>query len=141
MSADKKLGVNGSIERRSQVLFVDARKAASGRLSRTQVEFTDNDLEQIALVYHRWRGTDFSDGIEYVNVPGFCYSASADEVREHGFLLTPGRYVGADHIDEDQGSFAQTMQNLTEQLSEQLVKGVALDQEIRTRLGALGYVV
>ena len=141
LSADKKLGANGSIDRRNQVLFVDARKAASGRLSRTQVEFSDSDLEQIALIYHRWRGTDFSDGAEYTDVPGFCHSASTDEIRDHGFLLTPGRYVGANHVHEDQGSFAQTMQDLTEQLSEQLVRGSDLDQEIRSRLGALGYAV
>jgi type I restriction enzyme M protein len=164
LSKDKKPGGNGRIDRSGQILFIDARKAASGRISRTQVEFTDEDLQRIAQTYHRWRGTDFAvsaeplyprrpsgsplagergrgEGPEYEDVPGFCYSASLEEVEKHGFVLTPGRYVGAVAEDDDDEAFAEKMERLTAQLAEQMAKGVELDAAIREKLGALGYGV
>ena len=141
LSKDKKAGGNGRIDRSGQILFIDARKAASGRISRTQVEFTDEDLQRIAQTYHRWRGTDFSDGADYANKPGFCHSASLEEVEKHGFVLTPGRYVGAVAEDDDDEAFAEKMERLTAQLAEQMAKGAELDAVIREKLGALGYGV
>jgi type I restriction enzyme M protein len=167
LSKDKKQGGNGRIDRSGQILFIDARKAASGRISRTQVEFTDDDLQRIAQTYHRWRGTDFAvpprpsedgrgefavpplplagegrgEGALYENVPGFCYSASLEEVEKHGFVLTPGRYVGAVAEDDDDEAFAEKMERLTAQLAEQMAKGAELDAVIREKLGALGYGV
>jgi type I restriction enzyme M protein len=141
LSKDKHTGGNGRIDRRGQILFIDARKAASGRISRTQVEFTDDDLQRIAQAYHRWRGTDFSDGTDYANEPGFCHSASREEVEKHGFVLTPGRYVGAVAEDDDDEAFADKMDRLLAQLAEQMAKGAGLDAVIREKLGALGYGV
>jgi type I restriction enzyme M protein len=173
LSKDKKPGGNGRIDRSGQILFIDARKAASGRISRTQVEFTDDDLQRIAQTYHRWRGTEFvvaveplsprergrgegtqyaveplsprergrGEGTEYENIPGFCYSASLKEVEKHGFVLTPGRYVGAVAEDDDDEAFAEKMERLTAQLAEQMAKGAELDAVIREKLGALGYGV
>jgi len=162
LSKDKKQGGNGRIDRSGQILFIDARKAASGRISRTQVEFTDDDLQRIAQTYHRWRGTEFAESSEplspresglrpsaqrwggdpeYENIPGFCYSASLEEVEKHGFVLTPGRYVGAVSEDDDDEAFAEKMERLTTQLSEQMTKGAELDAVIREKLGASGYGV
>ena len=141
LSKDKGAGDNGSIDRRGQVLFIDARKAASGRISRTQIEFTDEDLQRIAQAYHRWRGTEFSDGEGYTDEPGFCYSASLADVEKHGFVLTPGRYVGAVVEDDDDEAFSEKMDRLTAQLAEQMAKGAELDAVIREKLGALGYGV
>jgi len=155
LSKDKKQGGNGRIDRSGQILFIDARKAASGRISRTQVEFTDDDLQRIAQTYHRWRGTEFAVALEplsprergkgegsgYENIPGFCYSASLEEVEKHGFVLTPGRYVGAVAEDDDDEVFAEKMERLTTQLAEQMAKGAELDAVIREKLGALGYGV
>ena len=139
LTADKRLGTNGSIDRKGQVLFIDARQAASGRLSRTQIEFTDGDLHKIALTYHRWRGTDFGDDEPYVDIPGFCKSVSLDEVHEHGFVLTPGRYVGAESVEDDDASFTKKMDRLAAQLAEILAKEAELNSVIREKLGSLGY--
>src|SRR5690606_9510685 len=140
----------GSIDRRGQILFIDARKAASGRISRTQIEFTDEDMQRIAQAYHRWRGTEFAvaseplsprergrgEGSEYEDIPGFCYSASLKDVEKHGFVLTPGRYVGAPVEEDDDEAFNEKMERLTAQLAEQMAKGAELDAVIRKKLGA-----
>ena len=139
LSKDKGAGGSGQVDRRGQVLFIDARKAAGGRISRTQIEFTDEDLQRVAQAYHRWRGSDFSDGGEYTDVPGFCFSASLVDVEKHGFVLTPGRYVGAQMEEDDDGAFNEKMERLTERLAKQMSKGAELDAVIREKLGALGY--
>jgi type I restriction enzyme M protein len=140
LSKDKGAGVNGGVDRRGQILFIDARKAASGRISRTQIEFTDADLQRVAQAYHRWRGSEFSDGGAYTDDPGFSYSAALADVEKHGFVLTPGRYVGAQaEEDGDDEAFNEKMERLTAQLAEQMAKGAQLDAFIREKLGALGY--
>lgn len=141
LSRSKGPGENGKVDRRKQILFIDARKAVSGRVSRTQIEFTANDLTRLGQTYHRWRGTDFSDGGVCADEPGFCYSASLADVEKHGFVLTPGRYVGAVAEDDDDEVFAEKMDRLTSQLAEQMATGAELDVLIRERLGAMGYGV
>lgn len=141
LSRNKAPGVNGKIDRRKQLLFIDARKSASRRVSRTQIELSDEDLVRIGQTYHRWRGTEFSDGGAYADEPGFCYSASLADVEKHGFVLTPGRYVGAAVQDDDDEAFADKMERLTSQLAEQIAKGKVLDVVIRKKLEALGYGV
>ncbi|MNV33325.1 N-6 DNA Methylase [compost metagenome] len=141
LSKNKKAGVNGKTDRRKQILFIDARTEASGRISRTQIEFTDEDMARIAQAYHRWRGTDFTDGSDYADETGFCYSASLEEVEKHSFILTPGRYVGSETEEWDDETFADKMQRLTSELGEQMAKGQKLDMAIRKKLGALGYGV
>ncbi len=141
LAANKRAGAGGSVDRRKQMLFIDARKAVSGRISRTQVEFTDEDLQYVALSYHRWRGSDFSDGSAYEDVPGFCKSVTLGEVRQHAYVLMPGRYVGAEAADDNDEVFGEKMDRLTALLSEQMAKEAELDLLIRESLGALGYAV
>lgn len=139
LSKDKGAGSNGSIDRKGQILFIDARKAANGRISRTQIEFTENDTRRIAQVYHRWRGTEFNEGGEYADEPGFCFSASLTDVEKHDFILTPGRYVGAATEVDDDDAFAEKMQYLTAQLGEQMQRGAELDAAIKASLAKLGF--
>ncbi|MEN1471793.1 N-6 DNA methylase, partial [Pseudomonas aeruginosa] len=76
---------------------------------------------------------------EYADIPGFCRSVSLAEIAEHGHVLTPGRYVGAEAVEDDDEAFADKMQKLTALLGEQMAKGAELDQLIRQKLGGLGY--
>jgi len=135
MSKDKSAGQNGGVDRKGQIFFIDVRKQASGRISRTQVEFTDADMQRIAQAYPRWRGTELADEA------GFCYSATQAEVEKHGFVLTPGRHVGAVAEDDDDEAFGEKMERLTAQLAEQMAKGVELDAKIAASLGVPGYPV
>ena len=72
-------------------------------------------------------------------MPGLCRSVPLSEIAEHGHVLTPGRYVGAEEVEEDDEAFADKMQRLTEKLGEQMSKGAELDQLIRQKLKGLGY--
>ncbi|EIC30872.1 MULTISPECIES: type I restriction-modification system subunit M [Methylomicrobium] len=80
-------------DRRGEVLFIDARKMGV-LVDRTRRELTDDEIARIAATYHAWRGE--ADAGEYLDIPGFCKSATLDEIRKHGHVLTPGCYVGAE---------------------------------------------
>ncbi|WP_137807257.1 MULTISPECIES: class I SAM-dependent DNA methyltransferase [unclassified Pseudomonas] len=124
-----------------EVLFIDARKLGTN-VSRVQIELLDSDIDRIAQTVANWRGVPLDVGgeiAEYSDVPGFCRSVLLAEIAEHGHVLTPGRYVGAEAIEDDDEAFADKMQNLTALLGEQLAKGAELDQLIRQKLGELGY--
>jgi type I restriction enzyme M protein len=85
-------------DRRGHTLFIDARKLGS-LIDRTHKDFSEEEIDKVAATYHAWRGE--KDAGEYNDVPGFCKSATTDEIREHGYVLTPGRYVGAAEIEDD----------------------------------------
>jgi type I restriction enzyme M protein len=128
---------NGTFrDRRGQVLFIDARKL--GRMAdRTHKELTDDEIARIATTYHSWRGEN-GDG-EYADIAGYCKSVRLEEVRKHGHVLTPGRYVGAEAVEEDGEPFEEKMQRLTATLSEQQVAAARLDAAIAANLKELGY--
>jgi type I restriction enzyme M protein len=122
--------------RQGEVLFIDARKL--GRMiSRVQAELTDEVIERIAGTVAAWRGE--AEAGAYQDIPGYCRSVKLAEIAEHGHVLTPGRYVGAEEVEDDDEAFADKMQKLTEKLGEQMAKGAELDQLIRQKLGGLGY--
>jgi len=120
-----------------EVLFIDARKLGSN-ISRVQIEFSEADIARIADTVYAWRNDGASDSA-YDDIPGFCRSVTLAEIAEHGHVLTPGRYVGAEAVENDDEGFAEKMQKLTETLGEQMAKGAELDQLIRRKLGGLGY--
>ncbi len=123
-------------DRRGEVLFLDARKL--GRMvDRTHRELTGEDIERIARTYHAWRGE--KDAGEYENVPGFCRSATLEEIRKHGHMLTPGRYVGAEAQEDDGEPFEVKMGRLVVTLREQQTKAAQLDAAIAANLKGLGY--
>jgi len=127
---------NGWRDRRGEVLFIDARKMGV-MIDKVRRELTDDDAQRIADVYHAWRGE--KDAGEYADVAGFCKSVKLEEIAKHGHVLTPGRYVGAEEVEDDDEAFAEKMTRLTEQLGEQMAKGAELDALIRQKLGGLGY--
>ncbi len=122
--------------RRGEVLFIDARRLAT-MISRVQCELTDAAVDRIAGTVAAWRG-DAESG-EYADVPGYCRSVPLAEIAEHGHVLTPGRYVGAEAVADDDEGFEAKMQALTEKLGEQMAKGAELDAVIRKKLSGLGY--
>jgi type I restriction enzyme M protein len=125
--------------RKGEVLFIDARKL--GRMdTRVNRVFDDVDIQKIAGAVHAWR-KDGETKEAYVDVPGFCRSVKMPEITEHGFVLTPGRYVGAEEVEEDDDAFTEKMERLTTLLGEQMEDGKGLDAVIRERLERLGYVI
>ena len=122
--------------RRDHILFIDARKL--GRMTdRTHRELTEDDIARIADTYHAWR--DRSD--EYEDIPGFCKSASLEEVAKHDHVLTPGRYVGAEPQPDDGEPFHDKMTRLAQQWREQQAEAARLDAEIEANLATLGFGV
>jgi type I restriction enzyme M protein len=123
-------------DRRGEVLFIDARKL--GRMvDRTHRELTDEDIARIADTYHAWRGE--KEAGQYADVAGFCKSAPLEEVRKHGHVLTPGRYVGAEAQEDDGEPFEEKMKRLTATLREQQAEAAKLDIAIAANLKELGY--
>jgi type I restriction enzyme M protein len=129
--------VKQKTKRKGEVLFIDARKLGKP-VSRVQIEFSGEDISKIADTVHAWRG-DGEAKNKYEDVAGFCRSVPLKEIAEHGYVLTPGRYVGAKEVEEDEEAFAEKMQRLTKQLGEQMAKGAELDAQISESLGRLGY--
>ncbi len=128
-------------DRRGEVLFIDARKLGRMETRVTRV-FDDEDVARIAATVHRWRA-DGEAGADqpYADAPGFCRAVKLVEIAEHGHVLTPGRYVGAEAAEDDDEAFNEKMERLTAQLAEQMAKGAELDAVIRSRLERLGYAV
>jgi type I restriction enzyme M protein len=123
-------------DRRHQLLFVDARKL--GRLiDRTHRELTDEEIGRIANTYHAWRGED--DAPEYVDVPGFCRSVTLEEVQHHNYVLTPGRYVGAEAVENDDETCEVKIRQLAAAFRAQQRTSAELDIAIGARLNELGY--
>jgi type I restriction enzyme M protein len=120
--------------RKDEILFIDARKMGY-MADRTHRELTDEDVQEIAQVYHSWRG----EGGKYEDVRGFCKSVTVDDVKKHDYILTPGRYVGFAEEEEDPEEFEEKMQKLTKELSEQFRKSEELEAEIKANLKELGY--
>jgi len=130
-------GLEGKLlrDRSGEILLIDARKL--GFMSdRTHRDLSDADIARIVDAYHNWRG----DGPgTYEDIQGFCKSAKLEEVRSHGHVLTPGRYVGAKEAPDDGKTFEEKMKRLTAQLNEQFKESARLEQEIRSNLSKLGY--
>jgi type I restriction enzyme M protein len=139
LSRDKKNGFGGRGKkmrnRQHETLFIDARKLGT-MIDRVHRELTDDDIARIADTYHRWRG----DGSgKYEDVPGFCMSATTEQIRAHQHVLTPGRYVGAEEVEDDGEPFDEKMTRLVAKLEEQFAEGARLEKAIRKNLRRLGY--
>ena len=122
-------------DRLGETLFIDARKLGH-MLDRTRRDLSPEDIARIADTYHVWRGKDAG---KYEDVPGFCKSATLEEIRKHGHVLTPGRYVGAEPQEDDGVPFEEKMARLSAQWREQQTEARRLDAEIETNLERLGF--
>lgn len=126
----------GFRDRRGETLFIDARKMGS-LIDRVHRELSDDEIAEIARTYHAWRGEE-KDG-QYEDRPGFCKSVTLDVIQSHQHILTPGRYVGAEEVEDDGVAFEEKMAELSATLYEQMQEGVELDAMIRENLKGLGY--
>ncbi len=120
-------------DRRGETLFIDARKLGTME-TRTLRVLTEADVAKIADAYHAWRET----GGHYADEPGFCKSATTEEVAAQGHVLAPGRYVGTAAVEGDDEPFAEKMVRLTATLREQMADGASLESEITHQLARLG---
>jgi type I restriction enzyme M protein len=142
-------------DRRKQTLFIDARKLGT-LIDRVHRELTDADLEKITSTYHAWRGDSSlvvrasarsgsaKDGLKpelptYTDIPGFCKSATTAEIAAHGYVLTPGRYVGAEEVEDDGDPFEEKMPRLVAELHAQFAESAKLEQAIKANLRGLGF--
>jgi len=127
--------------RSGEVLFINAHKMGFMKNRRNRA-LSDNDVKKISDTYHAWRGEPI-DGkkVKYEDVLGFCKSAKLDEIEKHGFILTPGRYVGVEEEEDDGIPFEDKMKELTSELSKQMEEGKKLDEEIKKNLEGIGFKV
>jgi type I restriction enzyme M protein len=106
-------------------------------VDRVHRELSDDDVAKIAGTYHAWRGDE--DAHKYTDVQGFCKAATLEDIRKHGHVLTPGRYVGAEEVDDDGEPFDEKMKRLTAALREQADVSAKLDATIVANMKELGY--
>ena len=119
-----------------EILFIDARKLGQ-MVSRTHRELTDDEIGRITSTYHSWQKGGTASG--YEDIPGFCKSATLEEIQKHSYILTPGRYVGLEPEKDDDELIEDKMKRLVSELKEQQLEGERLDAEIKANLGMLGF--
>jgi type I restriction enzyme M protein len=142
-------------DRRKETLFIDARKMGT-LIDRVHRELTEEDIGKITGTYHAWRDDDMAwrgeaekagctlpaePGSHYMDIPGFCKSATTAEIAAHGYVLTPGRYVGAEEVEDDGEPFDEKMPRLVAELAGQFAESDKLEAAIRENLKGLGYAL
>ncbi|MCD8558201.1 MAG: type I restriction-modification system subunit M [Shewanella xiamenensis] len=125
-------------DRKGEVLFIDARNLGYMK-DRVLRDFTQNDIQKVADLYHAWKTGEEVNGVAYEDQAGFCKSVTLEEIKKHDFVLTPGRYVGAGDEEDDGIPFGEKMATLTAKLSEQFAESATLEAEIKKNLAELGY--
>ena len=123
-------------DRSGEVLFIDTRKMGM-LVDRVRRELTDEDIAKVTATYHAWRGEP--EAGDYADVAGYCASVKLEDIAKNGYVLTAGRYVGAEDIEDTDEDFAIAMATLTKRLSQQMAEGAELDRLIKLNLKGLGY--
>ena len=129
--------------RNNEILFIDAREIGN-MISRKQKELSDKDIAKISDTYHNWRKlseSGFTGLKDYQDIPGFCKSATIEDVRKNNYVLTPGRYIDFAAVAEDGVAFDDKMQTLSATLSAQMEKASELDEAIKMNLLKIGYEI
>jgi type I restriction enzyme M protein len=119
--------------RKGEILFIDARNTGA-LISRKNKAFTDEDISKISEVYHNWRNIDG----KYEDLQGFCKSATIKEVEENNYVLTPGRYVGTEDIEDDGISFDDKVSEISKNLSNHFKESIELQERIKQNLKKVG---
>ena len=132
---DRNKAASGERDRRGETLFIDARQLGR-KISRTQIELTEEEIERIADTYRAWRGRIDT---EYADQLGFCRGAPLTEIEAAGFTLSPGRYVGAPEAEEEEIEFEERMATLVDSLAEEMAENERLSRELREALARVGY--
>lgn len=128
---------NGWRDRRGEVLFIDARKLGM-LVDRTRRELSDADIQRVADTYHAWRGE--ANAGDYRDIAGFCRTATAEEIRKQGHVLTPGRYVGAEEVEGDGRDFTEKFSELQQEVEMCFREADVLSAEIRNNLKLVSVV-
>jgi type I restriction enzyme M protein len=133
----RRIGTSASPRRPryGEILFIDAH-ALGHMVSRTNRELTDTDIARIADTYHVWRG-EGADLKPYEDVPGFCVSVDLETIREHQHVLTPGRYVGSEAVEDDGEPLGEKVTRLTAEIQEGFAERAGLQSKVLAALGAL----
>ena len=121
-------------DRRKEILFIDTRKLGK-MVTRKNRELTKEEIDKIANTYHSWRNKKS----KYKDIKGFCKSANITEIEKHDFVLTPGRHVGFEVIEEDDEVFEEKMKRLTKELAGQFEESKTMEFRIRKNLKGLCY--
>ena len=123
--------------RQGEILFIDARNKGE-MVDRTHKELSVADIYEISSVFHAWRGTNDAP---YEDILGFCKTTTLEEVQKQDCILTPGRYIGLEELEDDDERFDEKMTGLTTELAKMFVKSHQLEEDIKQRLGAIGYEI
>ena len=115
--------------RHGKTLFIDGRNLGK-MINRRNRELTTEDIAKVTDAYHNFK----TQNGKYEDVAGFCKVADLEEIKEHDYVLTPGRYVGSEAIEDDDEAFAEKMERLTAELNEQFSKSHELEQKIKENL-------
>jgi type I restriction enzyme M protein len=127
---------HGFRDRRGSSLFIDGH-AMGSLVDRTHRQLTDHEIGRIAVAYHAWRGE--SGAGAYADVPGFCKSASTEEIGENAWVLTPGRYVGAELAETEAEPYDASMRRLSAELGDLFSASDKLESKVRSHLTDLGF--
>ena len=136
MAKDKAGKRDGRRNRKNEVLFIDARNMGE-MISRVQRAFSDEDILQLASIYHSWRNKDKG----YSDQAGLCKSVTLEEIKSHDYVLTPGRYVGIAKVKDDGIPFHEKMEKLTKELKDSFVESKKLEKQIKKNLAGIGFKI
>ncbi|WP_432422463.1 class I SAM-dependent DNA methyltransferase [Pseudonocardia tropica] len=139
LAKGKGAGKQGSTDRSGQVLFIDARELGY-MVDRAERALTDEEIVRIGDTYHAWRGSPSAaaKGVRYEDVPGFCRSATLDEIKAADYALTPGRYVGSAEVADDGEPLEAKIERLSKELLTAFDESARLEKVVREQLERLG---
>ena len=133
---DRSKSSAGERDRRGETLFIDARTMGE-KISRTQIELSETEIDRLVGTYAAWRGQEDAD--DYADELGYCASADLPTMEAQGFTLSPGRYVGAPEEEEDEVAFEERMATLVETLGDEMANNSRLAVEVKEQLAKVGY--